>query len=70
MCCVCKAFRVGLEFHKPFSSTGAYSHQRCMVGSGRRFVDDSALEEGGFELSVPPERKPFRGVLRRAALAS
>jgi hypothetical protein len=52
-CCVCKAFRVGLEFHKPFSSTRAYSHQRCMVGSGGRFVDDSALEEGGFELVVP-----------------
>jgi hypothetical protein len=53
MCCVCKAFRVGLEFHKPFSSTGAYSHQRCMVGSGRRFVDDSALEQSGFEPLVP-----------------
>jgi hypothetical protein len=29
--------------------------------NGCKFAVDSLLEEGGFELSVPPEQKAFRG---------
>ena len=33
----------------------------CKKVVGIRFALDSLLEEGGFELSVPPEQKAFRG---------